>query len=716
MREGSQVQAEKWVICVSVWPTLIVMLQHQELVPSFDLPEVAASVLIAAIAAYSALTLAGRVGARTGREHWAWIGWGGVAMGLGIAAMHFVGMLAMQLPVEVMYESRRTVLSVLVAIAASTLALHIAGSASLRLPRLIFGSLLFGSAVVGMHYIGTSAIRAPLIVDHAMPRVAASLLIAVSSGGASLWLAFRLRDADGVAGGAQRVISAVLLGLSVAGVHYTAMSGMDFHATPDGLAVTTHVDGALFTGRGLSLVIAAVSLLVLIGAIVGAFIDQTARINARELQLTLEHRAAEHEAEAVMATELYRLLAENATDMISTHRPDGRYDYVTPTWAEFMGVPTASLVGHLPAEFAHPDDVSLLVANHLEGLKSTEIIATMWRCWRGDHYSWLETRTRAVRDAATGRVQTFVCATRDISERRRMEDELARSEARFRAASEASFDAFFVLEAERNAEGRIVDFTYSTLNRRAEALIGRSRSDLAGRRMTEAFPELAPAYIERYARVVESGTPLQEEIEYHPTPRSLIWLYHQIVPLGDGVAVTARDVTDRKHAEEELRALTLVDDLTGLYNRRGFRMLAEQHLRLVKRGGPVSLLVCFDLDDFKRVNDLYGHAEGDAALRRVASILRTAFRDSDIIARFGGDEFVVLALDCGEMREQLLGRVEAAVDAHNEAAARRYALSLSLGTARLDPFAPVTLDELMAEADANLYEAKRRRAMRELTA
>ena len=176
-----------------------------------------------------------------------------------------------------------------------------------------------------------------------------------------------------------------------------------------------------------------------------------------------------------------------------------------------------------------------------------------------------------------------------------------------------------------------------------------------GRRMTRGVSEDRRNRTSRSSRESSSRERRRRKsssIGAAPAPTR--WLHHQIVPLGDGVAVTSRDVTDRKHAEEELRALTLVDDLTGLYNRRGFRMLAEQHLRLVKRGGPVSLLVCFDLDGFKRVNDLFGHAEGDAALRRTASILRTAFRDSDIIARFGGDEFVVLALDCGEIREQLL--------------------------------------------------------------
>jgi diguanylate cyclase (GGDEF)-like protein/PAS domain S-box-containing protein len=433
--------------------------------------------------------------------------------------------------------------------------------------------------------------------------------------------------------------------------------------------------------------------------------------------LTLEHRIAEREAEAAMAMELYSLLAENATDMVSTHLPDGNFSYATASWADFLGVPIDQIIGHNPLEFAHPDDLTLIAARYALSLRSPEVVTTSWRCRRASsngatEYTWLETSARAVREPMTGRVQTFVCATRDVSERKRMEEELARSEARFRAALDGSFDSFLILEAARDTDGRIVDFIYTEMNVRAEKLLERTRTEMLGRRMSEVFPKTAAENIGQLAWVVESGQPHEEEIEYQSPSRPTRWLHHQIVPLGDGVAVTSRDITDRKATDEELQALALVDDLTGLYNRRGFRMLAEQHMRLVKRGGPISLLVCFDLDGFKGVNDLYGHAEGDEALRQTASILRTAFRDSDIMGRFGGDEFVVLALDCGDLEDLLLGRVNAAVDAHNAAARKPYTLSLSMGTARLDPFALVGLDMLMAEADASLYEAKRRRRSR----
>jgi diguanylate cyclase (GGDEF)-like protein/PAS domain S-box-containing protein len=695
----------------------IAMVQGPLLHTHFKAAEVVASILIAAIASYSALTLAERIGARHGRDHHLWLLGGGLAMGLGIAAMHFVGMLAMQLPVEVTYESGRTIASVLLAIAASTVALALAGGTSIRAPRLVSGALVFGAAIAGMHYLGMSAIRGPLTMGYHRARVATSVLVAIGAAATALVLAFTLRSDGEVRHSVRRVASVMAMALAISGMHYTGMWAVHFAPAVPG-ARDTALDLSDIAPTGLAAFVAAVSVVVLAGAIIASRIDQRARRELRETRLTLETRIAERETEAAMATELYALLAEHASDMVSTHTPDGRFAYVSQSWCEFTGVPLTGLLGHLPVEFAHPEDVSLLVANRARGLREAARITTLWRCRRAgaaspghDHeYTWVETTSRSVREATTGRVQTFICATRDVSERKRMEDQLARSEARFRAALDGSFDAFFVLEALRDEHGRIIDFVYSEINRCGESLMGHSRANIVGCRMTEAFPSSANTHFDRFAMVVDSQRPLEEEMELMTPAGERRWFHHQIIPLGDGVAVTSRDVTDRKQAEEELRALTLVDDLTGLYNRRGFRMLAEQHLRLSKRGGPVTFLVVFDVDFFKDVNDVHGHPEGDAALRRVATVLRTAFRDSDIIARLGGDEFAVFALDCGEICDHLLARYRNALDANNTAAARPYTISISVGAARFDPLAPVSLDDLMAEADADLYEAKRVRA------
>jgi diguanylate cyclase (GGDEF)-like protein len=159
--------------------------------------------------------------------------------------------------------------------------------------------------------------------------------------------------------------------------------------------------------------------------------------------------------------------------------------------------------------------------------------------------------------------------------------------------------------------------------------------------------------------------------------------------------------------ERELRHLALTDDLTCLYNRRGFFAAATQQLKLARRNQCELLLVFCDVDGLKAINDTYGHAEGDLALVRTANALESSFRDSDILARIGGDEFVVLALNAtGQDQKSILQRcIDHLRQTSQEDA--RYKLSLSIGTARFDPRSSATLGELIAVADAAMYAQKR---------
>jgi diguanylate cyclase (GGDEF)-like protein len=161
--------------------------------------------------------------------------------------------------------------------------------------------------------------------------------------------------------------------------------------------------------------------------------------------------------------------------------------------------------------------------------------------------------------------------------------------------------------------------------------------------------------------------------------------------------------------ERELRYLALTDDLTCLYNRRGFFAAATQHLKLARRNSQSSLLLFCDVDSLKQINDSYGHREGDLALVRTADALEEAFRDSDVLARLGGDEFAVLAVEASNQDEAgILRRLEKALKKSNTNESR-YDLSLSVGVARFDPQNAVSLGELMEQADKDMYEQKRKR-------
>jgi diguanylate cyclase (GGDEF)-like protein len=169
----------------------------------------------------------------------------------------------------------------------------------------------------------------------------------------------------------------------------------------------------------------------------------------------------------------------------------------------------------------------------------------------------------------------------------------------------------------------------------------------------------------------------------------------------------------REHrGEEALLVLSLTDDLTGLYNRRRFFVLTEQYLKIALRTKKRLLLLFIDMDDLKWINDHYGHNEGDQALKEFARILRQTFRESDIIARIGGDEFVVLFMSTDENSERLLTRLYENLKEYNDQPSQRYPLSISVGTAQFEPESPASIDELLFKADASMYAQKRKKQKR----
>lgn len=305
----------------------------------------------------------------------------------------------------------------------------------------------------------------------------------------------------------------------------------------------------------------------------------------------------------------------------------------------------------------------------------------------------------------------FLIVKRELRVRHEAEQALEASEARFRAATDGSLDAFYVLRAIRDANGAVLDFEFIHVNRRAESLLGLGRDAIMGQRLCELVPATrSSGFLDKYIGVMRSGIVEEEDVEVTSPEMRAAWIHQQVVPLGDGVAITSRDITERKQHEEALRALSLVDELTGLYNRRGFLTLAQQQLKLARRGSRELLLLFVDMDDFKEINDTHGHGEGDTALKRTAAILRHTFRDSDIIARLGGDEFVVLAADIGHGTDAVIvERLRAELRLRNEQDGFPYRLSFSVGAAHFDPLDPPSMEELLATADAMLYEQKKQK-------
>ncbi len=173
---------------------------------------------------------------------------------------------------------------------------------------------------------------------------------------------------------------------------------------------------------------------------------------------------------------------------------------------------------------------------------------------------------------------------------------------------------------------------------------------------------------------------------------------------------SVRYAIERHRLLAALRSLSLIDGLTDLYNRRGFNDLGEQYLKLAGRSSRSASLIYLDIDRFKTINDTLGHHVGDRALLSVADTLRDTFRRSDIIARMGGDEFAVLAFETSEENaETLVERLRAELKEVNETTRERFQLSISIGLARYDDDAAVSLEELLRQAGAAMHEEKRKK-------
>src|SRR5215212_3786327 len=181
---------------------------------------------------------------------------------------------------------------------------------------------------------------------------------------------------------------------------------------------------------------------------------------------------------------------------------------------------------------------------------------------------------------------------------------------------------------------------------------------------------------------------------------------------GGGLVQVVRDITEQKKIEETLRNSSLKDDLTGLFNRRGLLKQAAPYFDFARRQKENLLLLFIDLDGMKKINDEFGHNEGDNALINTAAILNSSFRSSDIIARLGGDEFTVLVTDLNASKEEAITRLNENLKAYNASETRGIKLAFSIGVATLEPERMTCFEELLEQADQAMYEQKRMKRRR----
>jgi len=432
-----------------------------------------------------------------------------------------------------------------------------------------------------------------------------------------------------------------------------------------------------------------------------------------------------------------RALFASMHDVVMVIDRGGVYLKIAPTNPELLVKPPEELLGKTLQEIFRPDQAETFIGAIKQVLDTKKTLQIEYDLMIGDRTVWFTTSISPMAEDST------LWVAHDITKRKRFESV---QNALYRISQTAI-----------TSEG--MDALYRSIHSILGELIPAENFFIA--LIEQASGEISfPYYVDQFDQapvgmtpqqgltgyVIRSGRPLlvtQQEIEHliqegqmeQLGTMSVDWMGAPLKVEGALIGVMAVQIytpgthydqedlnllefvstqvaqaIERKRMDEEIRSLSFTDDLTGLYNRRGFTLLAEQEIKLAHRINRPMLLFFCDVDSLKRINDAHGHAQGDLALQEVSAILKETFREVDIMARLGGDEFVVLALDAlVESAETISGRLQSALELRNQQGQRPYQLNLSMGIARCDPGMPCTVSELIVEADGLMYSQKQAR-------
>jgi diguanylate cyclase (GGDEF)-like protein/PAS domain S-box-containing protein len=322
--------------------------------------------------------------------------------------------------------------------------------------------------------------------------------------------------------------------------------------------------------------------------------------------------------------------------------------------------------------------------------------------WRGRSF---ETRVEPLR-AADGKISGTVGIAIDVTDRKSLYEALQTQKVYFATLFENAPEAIAILDE----HDHII-----RINGQFTTMFGYTEDEALGRNINDLIvPGEGVEEGEKLTARVAAGEKLRAEAQRRHKDGHTLWVAIAATPFGvvdqpGRIYAMYHDISARKYAEDELKELLLVDQLTGLHNRRAFIALSEQALKLATRQERDVLMIFIDVDQLKHINDTHGHLVGDRALIDTARVLRESCREADLIARLGGDEFVALmTVDSDQTAELVCERITARVATHNREIDRGYELSLSLGAKRSKAEGTMLVD-LLAQADSALYEQKRGR-------
>lgn len=586
---------------------------------TYDYRLVALSVALAMVTSYAALDLAGRVTASSGWARFVWLNAGAVAMGFGIWAMHYVGMLAFQLPVPVLYHYPTVALSLLAAIAASAVALFVVSRPRMGLANEVVGSILMAAGIAGMHYIGMAAMRLPATMELQADRVILSIVLAILVSLVALTFAFGVRLERKTS--SRKIGSAILMGCAIPLMHYTGMWAADFH--PGNPAINlAHTISVPEVG---ATVIAMGSFALLGLAIASSFLDRLLASRTSDLTFIRER-------------ELYlQTMAETIPEIIWTADAQGSTDFTNRKWLDYSGLAPEQSKGSGWTVAVHPEDLKACWSKWEDARHKGEHYEDEFRLRGKDNvFRWFLVRANPVRDAGGTIIKWFGTCT-DIENQKHSQKVLREqivestrqlADVNTRLQEEQYFrkltDGIPEIIWTADPQG-MVDY----VNRKTD-YIGRTTEQLYGAAWADAIhPDDQPLVLKKWQAALSSGQPYEVEYRLHGNDSSFRWFLVRANPIrSDGGEIekwigTCTDIENQKQSQQILehqildRTMQLADANERLQQEMAEKDDARKQL---------------DDEHEKSMRDLEQRSERAAMLAKMGELLQSCISRDEVIA------------------------------------------------------------------------------------
>lgn len=634
------------------------------------------SVLIAILASLAALLVADRIRLAESRgTHLGWLGLGALAMGMGIWAMHFIGMLALSLPCGVNYDLLITVASMLPGALASAVAIEVLRKAKPSQRRLLVGSVLLGAGVGTMHYTGMAAMRIDGLLRYNPQLFLWSIAVAVMLAFVALQVRYRIGNRRW-----RLAMAATVMGCAVSGMHYTAMAATYFIRADDVSIPISALNPNLL----------AVLVSVVTGLLVALVLAAT--VAARHQENLQRLGASEFRLRSILETTQEGFLQIDTANVLHE---------VNPAFCAIVDRSHADLIGTALADLMTSEGAGIFQAEMLKraaGLSSSYEVALIRPDGSLRHCHFNGT---PIFDSEGERVGSFALVS-DITER------IAHEAYERQAVAIIEFTAEGVMLTDRNERILSINPAFTRITGYSEQeVLGLSPALLKSGRHEEYF------YQQMWAEILDSDH-WQGEIWNRKKNGEIFpeWLTISAVRDGNGelknyIGVFS-DISHIKRSAAELERLAHYDPLTNLANRQLLDAQLRHALDRAQRYQELLVVMALDLDGFKNVNDTLGHPAGDRLLQIIAQRLKDVLRAEDIIARMGGDEFVVVLEsvesvdDVSHVAEKILAACAEPLDLEGQVAR----VTCSIGIA-LFPNDGQDAIALIKAADTSMYVSKR---------